>query len=83
MGLREALAHLHGVTIGQQTASTERKKCTVVFLSLYVCTDKSFNLLPQIKIAPVAGDTCMRTAVIPAQSGKGLCRTSIWYYSKK
>lgn len=62
MGLQEALAHLHGLTIGQQTALPKRKKRTVVFPCHYVCADKSLNLLPQIKIAPVAGDTYMRTA---------------------
>lgn len=30
IGLQEALAHLHGLTIGQQTALSKRKKCTVV-----------------------------------------------------
>lgn len=55
MGLQEALAHLYRLMIGQQTASPGREKCTVVFL-LSFRPDKSLNLLPQIKIAPVAGD---------------------------
>lgn len=53
---------LHGLTIGQQTARPKREKCTVVFLCHYLCTDKSLNLLRQIKIAPVSRDTYMRSA---------------------
>lgn len=83
VGLQETMAHSKGLMIGRRTASPKEKKYMVVFLCHYVCTDKSLNLCPQIKIAPVAGDAYMRAAVIPAQIGKGLCHTSIWYYSKK
>ena len=84
LGLQEALAHLHGLMIERQTASPGREKYTVVFLCHYVRTDKFLNLLPRIKIVPVAhGDYGPQTAVIPAQSGKGLYGTSICYYSKK
>lgn len=43
MGLQEALAHLHGLTIGQQTATPERKKCTVVIA--YVPINPSISFL--------------------------------------
>lgn len=82
--LQETIAHSKELMIGQRTALPKEKKYMVVFLHYYyVCPDKSLNLCPQIKIAPVAGDTYMRAAVIPAQIGKGLCHISIWYYSKK
>ena len=63
IGLQEALAHLQSADwrLDGKLPRWVEKKCTVVFLCHYVCTNKSLNLLRQIKIAPVAGDTYTRT----------------------